>query len=179
MHRQTAAAQRTHYRIRPARADAGRLAEMARSIARAVPLWRRLVQHDPERRGFVRLYRTPEVEAWILTWTAQQAIELHDHGGSAGAVVVVEGELVESFTDLVTRAPLRQLCWPTGTAHLFDGTHVHDLHNCAAQPATSIHVYSPPLTSMTFYDHRPEQFLHPLRVEAADADGARAHAPAF
>lgn len=167
----------SEYRVRPARADVGRLAEIARSLARARPLWERLVRHDPAQRGFTRLYSTPEVEAWLLTWAQEQAIELHDHGGSSGAVMVVAGELTESFTDLVTRSQLRELTWPRGSAHFFDANHVHDLQNRGAGVATSIHVYSPPLSSMTFYDHRPETFLKPLRVEPVRSDAPIDHAP--
>ena len=155
----------TDCRIRPARADIGRLAEIVRSLAGARPLWDRLVRHDPAQRGFVRLLDTPEVEAWLLTWTHAQSIELHDHGGSAGAAMVVAGELTESFTDRVSKAPLRHIVWPRGSTHFFDRNHIHDLQNCGTEAATSIHVYSPPLTSMTFYDHRPDSFLTPLRVE--------------
>ncbi|MGH8982591.1 MAG: hypothetical protein ACRDY6_01790 [Acidimicrobiia bacterium] len=36
--------------------------------------------------------------------------------------------------------------------------------------ATSIHVYSPALETMTFYDHREASFLLPLWTERADAD---------
>ena len=35
--------------------------------------------------------------------------------------------------------------------HLAAGT-VHDVLNRTATPATSLHVYSPPLTTMTYYD---------------------------
>jgi hypothetical protein len=155
------------------------LADIARSLARARPLWERLVRHDQIERGFARLYSTAEVEAWLLTWTQEQAIELHDHGGSSGAVMVVAGELTESFTDLVTRSPLRELAWPRGSAHFFDANHVHDLQNRGSDVATSIHVYSPPLSSMTFYDHRPETFLKPLRVEPVAPHAPTDRASAF
>jgi predicted metal-dependent enzyme (double-stranded beta helix superfamily) len=162
-------------RIRPARADVAQLAEIVRSLVQARPVWERLVRHDPTQRGFVRLLDTPEVEAWLLTWSEAQSIELHDHGGSAGAAMVVAGELTEAFTDRVDNTPLRHLVWPRGSTHFFDGNHIHDLQNCGPEPATSIHVYSPPLTSMTFYDHRPESFLAPLRVETLTTPPLHAH----
>ena len=34
-------------------------------------------------------------EAWLLTWLPGQGTDWHDHGGSAGAFVVVQGALVE------------------------------------------------------------------------------------
>src|SRR5580698_6525136 len=36
-------------------------------------------------------------EAWVIGWPPGGTIELHDHGDSAGAVVVVDGELVETL----------------------------------------------------------------------------------
>lgn len=166
MQHASAHAEPTPLRPRLVAARAGtHLADIARNIARAEPLWRPSVRHDPEHRGFVRLYATPEVEAWVLTWSCDQAIALHDHGGSAGGVMVVEGELVETFTDLRTRAPLRQARWGTGSLHFFDGNHVHDLQHVGPADATSIHVYSPPLGTMTFYDHRPSTYLRPIRRE--------------
>lgn len=145
--------------------DTAWLETVARTIAEQEPLWRRRVRHDPTERHFARLVRTQEVEAWLLSWTSTQSIALHDHGGSSGVVLVVEGELTEHFTDLDSRAPLRQARWPRGSAHRFGPDHVHDLRNEGATPATSIHVYSPPLATMTFYDHDPRTFLLPLRVE--------------
>jgi predicted metal-dependent enzyme (double-stranded beta helix superfamily) len=165
------------YRIRPARADVARLAETVRSLAQARARWERLVRHDPAQRGFVRLLDTPEVEAWLLTWTEAQSIELHDHGGSAGAAMVVAGELTEAFTDRVGKTPLRHIVWPSGSTHFFDGNHIHDLQNCGPEPVTSIHVYSPPLTSMTFYDHRPDSYLAPLRSDPLTAATGHAHSP--
>ena len=34
----------------------------------------------------------------------------------------------------------------------FDAAHVHDVRNMSARAAVSVHAYSRPLTSMTFYD---------------------------
>ncbi len=93
------------------------------------------------------------VEAWAIAWPPGGAIELHDHGGSAGAVVVTAGELVE--TSIVTE-PSGELAQRTTTipAHRsisFAGRHVHDVVNAGAVPAISVHVYAPRLTSMTYY----------------------------
>ena len=50
----------------------------------------------PSRRRWELMVASDEVEAWIIAWPPGGAIELHDHGGSAGAVVVVAGELLET-----------------------------------------------------------------------------------
>ncbi len=60
-----------------------------------------------EKRAFVRLLEAPSYEAWLVAWAPTGFLELHDHGGSAEAVHVVGGELVETWTDLDRRAPLR------------------------------------------------------------------------
>ena len=157
--------------------DFANLETIARTIAEEESLWRRRVRHDPNQRRFARLMRTEHIEAWLLSWTSEQGIELHDHGGSSGVVLVVEGELTEHFTELESRAPLRSARWPRGSAHTFGPGHVHDLRNEAVTPATSIHVYSPPLTTMTFYRHDEEAFLAPLRVESVVEPVRRGFAP--
>jgi hypothetical protein len=158
--------QRTHRALPRApgvRSDT--LIDLAQAIARAEDYWRPLVHHYDADRWFVRLYGTLEVEAWLLTWTEAQGVELHDHGGSSGAVLVAEGSLTEDYCDLTSPAPLRRAVWPRGSVHAFGASHVHDLRNTDAEPATSIHVYSPPLTSMTFYERGANGRLIPKLVE--------------
>lgn len=150
---------------RAARVGSDTLIDLARAVARAEDYWRPLVHHHTADRWFVRLYGTLEVEAWLLTWTEAQGVELHDHGGSAGAVLVAEGHLTEDYCDLTSPAPPRRAVWAPGSVHAFGAGHVHDLRNANVEPATSIHVYSPPLTSMTFYDRGASGRLVAKRVE--------------
>jgi predicted metal-dependent enzyme (double-stranded beta helix superfamily) len=154
------------------------LIAVARDLATDEDRWRALVRHDPQRRWFVRLHATPSVEAWLITWTTAQGLELHDHGGSCGAVSVVEGELTEDYTDLVAGVPLRRNAWRRGSVVTFGPDHVHDLRNLSPHPATSIHVYSPPLSSMTFYERDAAERLIPTRIECVGAStraAARLH----
>jgi hypothetical protein len=58
-----------------------------------------------EPRAFVRLLESPTYEAWLIAWAPFGALELHDHGGSAGAIHVVRGVLVETYTDRDERYP--------------------------------------------------------------------------
>lgn len=92
-------------------------------------------------------------EAWVIAWPPGGAIELHDHGGSAGAVVVAAGQLVETA---IVRRPSREVALRTsmirrGGSIRFSPCHVHDIVNMGASPAISVHVYAPRLTSMTYY----------------------------
>lgn len=143
------------------------LQEVARAIVHRLDRWYDLARHEPHARWFVQLYRTSDIEAWLLTWPTTRGIELHDHGGSTAVVRVLDGELTETYSDLATRAPLRTRRWRKGGDLALPERHVHDVHNRGERPATSIHVYSPPLTTMTFYEHRAARFLQPLRTEAA------------
>jgi predicted metal-dependent enzyme (double-stranded beta helix superfamily) len=128
------------------------LADIAAGFAAAKPLWAWAARHDPDGRRPMRLLATDRYEVWVIGWTTGQRVELHDHGGSAGALVVTEGTLTEVLPpdrpgdEMVQRvlAPGRPHPVPVGT--------VHDVAHRGPEAATSIHVYSPPLTTMTYYD---------------------------
>ncbi|HEV7887722.1 MAG TPA: hypothetical protein VGO92_09195 [Acidimicrobiales bacterium] len=119
-------------------------------------------------RAFRRLVGTPEYEAWLIEWGPSGALDLHDHGGSVGAVHVVSGHLIEAFTDLRHPLPLRAQRLGVGEGARLTATRVHEVWNAGPGTARSVHVYSPPLTTMTYYDHRPDRFLAPLRTEAVE-----------
>ena len=59
-------------------------------------------------RWFVRLSTNPRYDAWLIGWHAHQGVDLHDHGGSAGALYVVEGELLETSGRLDVEGGLRE-----------------------------------------------------------------------
>jgi hypothetical protein len=121
-----------------------------------------------EERRYLRLLETPSYDAWLIAWRATGTLQLHDHGGSTGAVHVAEGELVETYTDSQSRHPLRSRVITAGSPALVPSDRIHEVWNPGPDQALSVHVYSPPLTAMTFYDHRPERFLAPLRTRRGD-----------
>jgi hypothetical protein len=41
------------------------------------------------------LIASERYEVWVIGWTTGQNVRMHDHGSSAGAFVVTEGELTE------------------------------------------------------------------------------------
>jgi len=114
-----------------------------------------------------------DVEAWVIAWPPGGAIELHDHGGSSGAVVVAVGELLE--TSIVPQ-PSGSVAPRTNTIRAggfiqFAQHHVHDIINVGEVPAISVHVYAPPLTTMTYYridegDLEPAATVHYASGEA-------------
>lgn len=92
---------------------------------------------------------TEVYEVWLLGWTATQRVELHDHGGARAAFVVLEGELDELTLGAtgVTRKRLEP-----GSIGTVEAGVIHDVVNAGQTNATSLHVYSAPLETMTFYD---------------------------
>jgi hypothetical protein len=125
------------------------LHDIAAGIATARTLWEPLVRHDPDVRQPVRLLATDRYEVWAIGWMPGQSADLHDHGDAAGALLVVDGTLTEHA---VTAAGVRTTDLPAGTARDLPVGLVHEVVNRHHGPATSIHVYSPPLETMTRYD---------------------------
>jgi predicted metal-dependent enzyme (double-stranded beta helix superfamily) len=117
-----------------------------------------------EPRAFVRLLESPTYEAWLIAWAPFGALELHDHGGSAGAIHVVRGVLVETYTDRDERYPPQTRRVDTGEDVLVPASRVHEVWNDGPGEALSVQVYSPRVTSMTFFDSDPDRFLTPLRT---------------
>ena len=137
---------------RPGRAptlDLATLADIAVGLGRVDDLWRPHVAHDPLSRTSVRLVATDAYEVWLLGWTAGQRVELHDHGGANAAFVVLEGELDEITLGFAGTTTKRL---STGAVGTVPAGVVHDVVNAASADATSLHVYSDPLETMTFFD---------------------------
>jgi hypothetical protein len=101
-------------------------------------------------RTYELLERTTDVELWLIHWPTGGGLVLHDHGGSAGAFHVVAGALDETSTAFGGRTlRLARLFCNQGKS--FGPSYVHSVVNSERAAATSVHAYSPPLTSMGFY----------------------------
>lgn len=132
--------------------DACHLRRIAHALAQAPQLWRPLVRHDPDRRWYAHLLHTAAFEIWLIGWEVGQDTDLHDHGGSSGAVAVCDGALDEQHTVLGHRGPLRARTHDRSAVLEFGPTYVHNLGNIGPGTATSVHVYAPPLVCMNFYE---------------------------
>ena len=86
---------------------------------------------------------------WLLSWLTDQATELHDHGQSAAAFTAVEGALQELRVAPSGEVSVSAL--PSGHTRWVAPGVVHDVRNSMTEPAVSVHAYSPPLTTMTYY----------------------------
>jgi hypothetical protein len=107
---------------------------------------------------------------WLLRWPPGTNVEPHDHGASTGVFTVVTGELLE-------------MRWVGGFRHsravgpgdviAIERGVVHDVV-APTESALSVHVYSPPLTRMSFYDRFGRE---PIRQSVVD-EGSPARATA-
>jgi hypothetical protein len=61
------------------------------SLAEVLPR----ASHDLSARSYELLELTDDLEIWAIHWPRDQGLELHDHGGSLGALWVVDGALEE------------------------------------------------------------------------------------
>ena len=125
------------------------LLHVARDVARSTA-WLGQIRYDAVRRPATRLWATDRFEVWLLGWLPGQSVELHDHGGSAAAFTVVRGSLVELTAVGPGSLVERQL--DPGEGRVLATDAVHDVLTMSMTPAASIHVYSPALTTMGFYD---------------------------
>jgi predicted metal-dependent enzyme (double-stranded beta helix superfamily) len=138
------------------------LADIANRVGRHEPLWRAVAHHDPRERLPIRLIRAERYEVWVIGWTHRQGVVLHDHGGSAAAVAVVEGTLAEEA--LEEGVPRYRRLEAGSVREMRPGT-LHSIANRWRPNATSIHVYSPPLAIMTHYE---AESLRPTGSERVD-----------
>lgn len=107
------------------------------------------IDFDPDERWHQRIYRDRRVDVWLISWLPTQGTQLHDHGGSSGSFTVLSGELIEA---VVGGGRLHDRTRTTGESVGFGAHYVHDVRNLSEMPAVSVHAYSPPLTTMTYYD---------------------------
>ena len=149
------------------RLDFDALEEIAVGLAQSVP-GRDYAWTDGTRRRYACLLDTPLYDAWLIEWSPSSNLELHDHGGSQGVVFVAAGRVVETYTDLDQRHCPRTQIVDAGEAFSIAATRVHEMSNPGPADALSVHVYSPPLRAMTFFDHRPDSFLIPLQTTRGD-----------
>jgi predicted metal-dependent enzyme (double-stranded beta helix superfamily) len=161
----TRRADRRRWQDGPTPASLDDLAALTREVAAEVAAGRHGVEIDPAHRWSRRLHADDHLDVWLISWTTDQGAELHDHGGSIGALTVVRGALTEwrwtagneddgtcPAEELHARGPgLRRRVLDPGRSVTFGLGHVHDVTNRALETAVSVHAYSPPLSAMSYY----------------------------
>jgi hypothetical protein len=139
-------------------------------------------------RWFARLHGDDEVDIWLISWVPGHRTELHDHGGSLGALTLLSGSLNEFRWD-GERLRCRRLeagdqagfplgwvhdvVWaPTGPGPSVTSPAVTSLVDTLGPetqaPSLSVHAYSPPLTVMSYYEVTDQHRLRRKRTELTD-----------
>jgi hypothetical protein len=122
-------------------------------------------------RWFTRIHGDGEVDIWLISWVPGHATELHDHGGSLGALTVLSGSLDEFHWD---GQRLRRRRLDAGDQAAFPQGWVHDVvwapppDPGPVAPTLSVHAYSPPLTAMSYYQVTEDTALRRQRTVATD-----------
>ncbi|MGD0311528.1 MAG: hypothetical protein ABSC90_03620 [Acidimicrobiales bacterium] len=86
------------------------------------------------------------------SWPDGSGLGPHDHGATRSVLHVIDGELIEIVADPLTEQPSRARALHRGDAVGARPPVVHDLANRSGTDATSLHVYSPPLAEVTFFN---------------------------
>jgi mannose-6-phosphate isomerase-like protein (cupin superfamily) len=135
--------------------SADELVALVTRIAAEPGRWRPLLRFDAEERQWIRLPAPDGVDVWLLTWLPDQTTDLHDHGDSTAAYTVVLGAVEE---DRIVAGAKRTGRLVAGQTRWLPPHAIHDVRGTVGGPAASIHAYSPPLTTMTWYDEDLQPF---------------------
>lgn len=110
-----------------------------------------------------RVALLPNAEVIVMCWRSGQMTPIHDHKGSACAVKVIKGIATEiSYRESNSKALV-----PTTSTRSFEGEVLHsfdeDIHQMgnledSFSDLVTLHVYSPPLKGMTFFDQHQAFF---------------------
>jgi cysteine dioxygenase len=102
-----------------------------------------------------RVYLNDFAELLVLCWRPGQRTPIHDHAGSFGAVRVLSGVLWETVFEMGDGG-LAYKCareWGPGDVTGADVPDIHQLGNpdVSGQDLVTLHLYSPPLTTLNVY----------------------------
>lgn len=125
------------------------LTDLVAALAADPAAWAPHVRHDPYQRGASLLIRDEQVEVWVLSWLPGQDTGYHDHGGSAAAIRVTQGQIYEERLTLA--GPPKGHTLAEGALGVVPALHIHRVHHAGSEPAVSIHAYSPPLGEVGVY----------------------------
>ncbi|HET7429658.1 MAG TPA: cysteine dioxygenase family protein [Gaiellales bacterium] len=123
---------------------------LAGELAGRPDLWRDQVSHSEDERIYVQLHRDHNLDAWLICWTGTQDTGLHDHDLSSGAVHVVDGALDEDRLRMA--GGIATTRYEAGGSFHFDASRIHDVRNAEGHVTVSLHLYSPPIWRMGYYE---------------------------
>jgi hypothetical protein len=166
------------------RGASNRLGSRSVALRRLALRWSRQAEwkgwEAVETRSWRLFARTHHHDAWLIAWPIGGTIQLHDHGESSGAIVVLCGVLEETRLHVNIAGGYEPACRALaagGVGTSFSRHEIHDVTNNGPTPALSLHVYRPRLTTMTFYELLGNELSVRSREHVSDdAPEARASA---
>lgn len=159
-------------RCGPTGVDYYELIDMVTDLELPTELVESHIQFDAERYARNLILRTQAFELLALCWFPGQQTVIHDHGGSVGAVRVYRGNLTSRLFTAPYGKPARMtdvdVVAPGGLAAV-DRHDIHQLANPGPDELVTIHVYSPPLRTISrFSTESPERSQVALRYSVQD-----------
>ncbi|MFP5261436.1 MAG: cysteine dioxygenase [Blastocatellia bacterium] len=124
-------------------------------------------QRDYERyRAFTKrkyarnlIARGSYAELLMLCWHSGQRTPIHDHGGSVGVILLVEGSLTETMYERMPEGhvrPYNTYKWNPGAITGADVPDIHQLLNLQPEgrDMVTLHCYAPPLSVLNTFSPR-------------------------
>jgi len=109
--------------------------------------------------------RSSFAELLMLCWRSGQRTPIHDHGGSVGVVLLVEGLLTETMYERAPEGyvrPYNTFRWGAGGITGADVPDIHQLLNLQppGRDMVTLHCYAPPLSVLNTYSPRSSRVRH-------------------
>lgn len=109
--------------------------------------------------------RSSFAELLVLCWRSGQRTPIHDHGGSVGVVLLIEGLLTETMYERAPEGqvrPYNTYRWGPGGITGADVPDIHQLLNLQPEgrDMVTLHCYAPPLSVLNTYSPRSSRVRH-------------------
>jgi cysteine dioxygenase len=109
--------------------------------------------------------RSSFAELLMLCWRSGQRTPIHDHGGSVGVILMVEGLLTETMYEHAPEGhvrPYNTYRWGPGGITGADVPDIHQLLNLQPEKRdmVTLHCYAPPLSVLNTYSPRNARVRH-------------------
>jgi cysteine dioxygenase len=109
--------------------------------------------------------RSSFAELLMLCWRSGQRTPIHDHGGSVGVVMLIEGLLTETMYERAKEGhvrPYNTYRWGLGGITGADVPDIHQLLNLQPEgrDMVTLHCYAPPLSVLNTYSPRSSRVRH-------------------
>jgi quercetin dioxygenase-like cupin family protein len=128
--------------------------------------WRHLVRHERDVRVYEEIFSDEHINAWLICWSGGQDTGFHDHDESAGAIAVVSGRVRDERLALGAEPRAREFA--AGQRFNIPPNAIHRVIHAGAEPAITLHAYSPPLIRMGAYKVGAQGELERQALSCAD-----------